>query len=218
MPPYTVAFEYWKTFLQGLKPCQFPSLLDGNPSLHQGYQETIPVKLDVSNPAVQEFCSQHHITAASLFQTAWAIVVSCYAGIEDVSFGYSAEDRTSSAEGESEGLFICRAQITADHRLFDTMINMMRSFDRGLLHRGCPIAEMQKALGLEGQPLFHSGLRIQRYSELDKNVVLNHSQEAENGALMEVCIIPSNMLSLPDFDLVLTLSAVRRSGSLAVEG
>lgn len=164
-------------------------MVDSNTSPGRGFQEITPIKLDVSNSTVQEFCSEHHITAASLFQTAWAIVIGCYAGVEDVSFGYSADDETSRPNGATEGSLICRAQVTAGHRLLDTMIDMMKSFDRSLSHRGLPSAEILKAFGLEGQPLFRSGLLIQHHSGSATDVFSNCGQVPRNEDLMEVCII-----------------------------
>jgi hypothetical protein len=185
---HKLAIKYWETFLHGFKPCHFPTLLDGLPTLQDNFQETT-VKLDVNSLAIQEFCSQQQVTLCSLFQTAWAIVIGCYAGVEDVSFGYSTDDEMSSADGKSENILICRTQITAKHLLSQTMVDMMRNFDDALAHRNCSIAEIQKFLGLEGQPLCNSGLRIQRLSGLGVDGSPTFSQGMQNRDLMEVRIL-----------------------------
>lgn len=185
MSPYEGTIKYWKGFLQDLQPYEFPNLLSGKHSSQEGFQEVVPVKLDASNPAIQEICSEYHITAASLFQTAWAIVVGCYAGIEDVSFGYSAEYESALAKWASEDSIVCRAQITPGLRVLDTMNEMMRSFERSLAYQGIPHREIQKALGREGQPLYHTELRVQRYSEPTKQDVRNYSQRPNNDEMME---------------------------------
>lgn len=175
---HELAIKYWGAFLQSFKPCHFPALLDGRPTLQASFQETA-VKVDISNLAVEEFCSQYQVTPCSLFQTVWAIVVGCYAGVEDVSFGYSAD-------GKSENILTCRTQIAAENPLIQTMIDVMRNFDDALAHRNCSIAEIQKLLGLEGQPLFNSGLQIQHLSGVGVDGSSTVGQEMQNKDLMEV--------------------------------
>jgi hypothetical protein len=187
---HEVAIKYWETFLQSFKPCHFPALLDGLPTLQDNFQETT-VELDVNNLAIQEFCSQHHVTLGSLVRTAWAIVIGCYAGVEDVSFGYSSDNGTSSTDGEFDSIFICRTQITAEHLLFPTMVEMMRNFDYALAHRDCSIAEIQKLLGIE-KPLFNSGLHIQSVGGLDVDGSLTFGQGIKNVDSTEVRILFHN--------------------------
>jgi len=79
------AIKHWKTYLDGFKPSYFPALLDGLPDLRDNFQETT-VKLDVDDGALLEFCSRHQLTPRSVFQTAWAIVIGYYAGVEDICF------------------------------------------------------------------------------------------------------------------------------------
>ncbi|KAI0134027.1 hypothetical protein BJ170DRAFT_690343 [Xylariales sp. AK1849] len=111
------AAKYWGAFLQGFKPCDFPTQVEELPPLQAELQETT-VELAINSHAVQELCSQHHVTLASLFQTAWAIVIGCYAGVEDVSFGYSCDDGTPSTIGDLDHVYICRTPVTAEHLLF----------------------------------------------------------------------------------------------------
>ena len=160
-----LAINYWKTFLDGFKPCHFPAQLDGLPDLQHDFHETT-VKLDVGNRAVLELCSRHQLTPRSVFQVAWAIVIGCYAGVEDVGFAYCINSGGPS-DLKTEKVLVCRAQITAESALLDTMVDVMKNFGVASTHQNCSITEIQKNLGLEGQPLFNSGLEIQSSSASD---------------------------------------------------
>ena len=160
-----LAINHWKRLLDGFKPCHFPAHLDGLPDLRHEFHETT-VRLDVGNRAVLELCSQHQLTPRSVFQVAWAIVIGCYAGVEDVGFAYCTSNGGSS-DLKTENILICRAQITAENTILDTMVDMMKSFGVASTDRNCSITEIQKTLGLEGQPLFNSGLQIQPWSASD---------------------------------------------------
>jgi amino acid adenylation domain-containing protein len=166
--------KYWKAFLHDFKPCYFPSFPeDDGPRTFKtttlqdgGFQDAI-VKLDnVNHSAVRDFCSQHQVTLGSLFQTAWAVVVACYAGVEDISFGYfEGDDDAAAAAADDDDFFICRTQITAKRILGQIMVDMMGHQDNARArHRDCPIgiAEMQELVGLGGHPLFDSALQIKR--------------------------------------------------------
>ena len=160
-----LAIKLWKKFLDGFKPCHFPAHLDGVPDHRLDFHETT-VKLDVGNRAILELCSQHQLTPRSVFQVAWAIVIGCYAGVEDVGFAYCTNSGGCS-DLETENVLICRAQISAENTLLDTMVDMTKSFDLASTQRNCSITEIQKALGLEGQSLFNSGLQIRPSSASD---------------------------------------------------
>ncbi|RYP63079.1 hypothetical protein DL770_009467 [Monosporascus sp. CRB-9-2] len=157
-----VSIQYWKTFLQGFKPSHFPTLSDGAPTTEGTFQETT-VKLDVNNATIAELCSQHHITVGSLIQTAWAIVIACYAGVEDVCFAYSSDDVPPSISPNAElGALLCRVRVTTEQQLFQTIAEVMKNFDSALCHRNCSIADIMELVELKGQPLFDSELRVEQ--------------------------------------------------------
>ncbi|KAF3481900.1 uncharacterized protein GIQ15_04659 [Arthroderma uncinatum] len=168
---HELASKHWQSFLHGFRPCHFPGLSDGPPATKDDFQETT-IDLDVNNQGIQEFCHRHHVTSGSLLQTAWAIVINCYAGVEDVSFGYySTEDGFSSSPEISNTTIICRTHITAESPLGQTMVEMKRNSDNAWAHRGYySISDIQKLIGLEDQPLFNAALNVQREGKQLKGV------------------------------------------------
>ena len=155
----------WKTYLDGFNPCYFPALLDGLPDLLHDFHETA-ASLDVDNGTVLDFCSRHGLEPRCVFQTAWAIVVSCYSGLEDISFAFLALDGDSPSVQHDTAL-ICRTHVTPEHFILDIMIDMMRKFNEICAHRNHTITKIQNLLGLDGQLIFNSGLQIQHLSTLE---------------------------------------------------
>jgi hypothetical protein len=188
------AIKHWKTYLDGFKPCYFPALLDGLPDLRDNFQETT-VKLDVDDGALLEFCSRHQLTPRSVFQTAWAIVIGYYAGVGDIFFAYSTKSGEPS-DLKADNLLICRAQIIAENLLVDTMADMMRDFDEASMHRKCSMTEIQKLLGLEGQPLFNSGLQIQHPSASEVGQGTQNRDMVKVSTQLSICLISIQNMSL----------------------
>ena len=149
----------WKTYLDGLKQCHFPALLDELPDLRSDFHEA-DANLNVENGTLLGFCSRYDLTTRSVLQTAWAIVISCYAGLEDVSFAYLDHDGAF-PDLQRDTALICRAQIAADHTILDIMMDTMRKFNEVSAHQNYSMTRLQNLLGLEGQLPFNSGLQIQ---------------------------------------------------------
>ena len=175
---HDLAIQHWKTYLDGFKPCHFPALCEGMPNIRDDFQETT-IKLDMENRVLLDACSRFKLTPYSIFQTAWAIVIGCYAGVEDVCFVHSTNNVCPS-ELKIENSFICRTQITAKTPLLETMVNMKKDFNKASTHRRWSTAEIRDLLGLKGQTLFNSGLQIERSS------VIELGQETQEAEMVEV--------------------------------
>jgi hypothetical protein len=165
------ALKHGKSYLHGFKPCQFPPLLQVVSNAQESIHEAI-VELTVSKPVVDEFCSRHKIAIGSLSQTAWAIVTSCYGGIEDVLFGYYTTDGRSPRTRNPADTTICRMQITPKRLLCETMIDLTRDFDFASSNRHCDTSETQQDLHLEGHQLYNSGIQIERASGMKNQLTL----------------------------------------------
>jgi hypothetical protein len=190
------AIKHWKTYFDGFKPCYFPASLDGRPDLRDNFQEST-VKLDVNDGAFLEFCSRHQLTPHSVFQTAWAIVIGHYAGVEDICFAYSTNSGEPS-DLKADNLLVCRAQITAENLLVDTMADMMRDFDEASMHRKCSMTEIQKLLGLEGQQLFNSGLQIQHPFASEVGQWTQNRDMVKVSTQFSICLISIQNMSLTE--------------------
>ncbi|KAE8148645.1 hypothetical protein BDV25DRAFT_141604 [Aspergillus avenaceus] len=161
--PYTpadCAIKHGKS-LQDLEPCLFTGRSDEG---KESFQQTT-VELGVNDEAIQRFCSRHSVSSCRLFQAVWAIVINRYAGVEDVLFGYSANNERVSSSGYSEDLHICHVHITSEAPLVQTMLDMMTWSDDAWKQCNGSITEVQRLVGLENGPLFNSALQVRRHDE-----------------------------------------------------
>ena len=181
--------KYWKAFLHDFKPCYFPSLLeDDEPrtfestTLQDGndFHDAISKLDNVGHSAIRDFCSKYQVTLGVLFQAAWAIVLACYAGVEDVSFGYSDEEEKKEEGIAGDNVFICRTRITAERVLSQIMADLAADLDSAKAHhRDYPVgmAEMQKIAGLQGYALFDSVLQIKKCSSKLAEIMATQKDE-----------------------------------------
>ena len=193
--------NYWKAFFNDFKPCDFPSLLDDDKprasittkSQDFAFQDVTLELENVDYPAIQDFCSKHQVTISSLFQTAWAVVVASYAGVEDVSFGYF-EDSDAAKENV---VLICRSQIIAGRTLSQIMADMMGHLnDLPACYQGNPIkiSDIQKLVGLNEQPSFNSALRIKQ--NLSEQSGVSEQTEGRFDILAQVSINNSGSVAV----------------------
>lgn len=178
-PSYDIARAYWRELLQNFTPSQIPMLLEGSPTTQYDFQEA-SVNVHLKGLATSQLRAQTEITLHSVFQIAWAVVVACYAGTEDVSFGCFVTHGSSPSDAESMDLILCRTKITADCGLFQTMAQMAKQIKDSLQHRSCSIEEIRQFPELEGKSLFNSVLHVQHDDRSRKAGSLTFGQGMRN--------------------------------------
>ena len=126
------------------------------------------------------------------------MVVGCYAGTEDVSFGYFTSHETSSADSNSGGFLVCRTQTSTKRTLFQTLVDMEAQVENALQHRTCSIAEIQQFPEFDGKPLFNSVLQIEHGHRLPEDRPLTFGQGMINDESIAVRILYANLYHLGD--------------------
>lgn len=170
--PYEKKLEFWARKLAGIEPCHFP-YLSGLPHEVGAPTSEISVVLDDGIfGSIQQFCSTHQVTPASLLKSAWAITLSAYVGTNSVCFGYLASGRGVSVEGleESVGaytnLMVCCANVNVKTTGSDFVLNMHTQLMQDLSFQHVSLASVQHALGLSsGRQLFNSIVSFQRVND-----------------------------------------------------
>ncbi|RAK97155.1 acetyl-CoA synthetase-like protein [Aspergillus ibericus CBS 121593] len=126
-----------------------------------------PVLLKNHGPTTSRPASKRRL----VFQAAWAILINRYAGVEDVCFGYDTGDEgISSAMPDCNQTLICRANITPENPLGETIRSMMRHLNDAKAYSNYSIGEAQKLLGLQDKPLLNSGLHFQQQGQHKRNL------------------------------------------------
>jgi amino acid adenylation domain-containing protein/non-ribosomal peptide synthase protein (TIGR01720 family) len=155
--------NYWKAYLAGIEPCFFPTLNDGNPGPH----ELGSYELHVDNElGLQSFCRRRGVTLSNVLQLSWALLLNCYVGASDVSFGVVASGRDipvrniDEAAGCFVNMLICRLNFTDETSVSELLEALQMDSVNALSHQGCSLADVQHELQLPS--LFNTVFTFQR--------------------------------------------------------
>ena len=177
-PPDT-SLQYWAAHLENAEPCHLPVLTDtGFPlsSNSQGEEVQIRQPLEITTTTLTDpvFTTQfralatiHGITPATIFQLAWALVLSQYTGTQDISFGYLTSGRDVPVPGVDNlvglliNLLVTRVRIEdpATTTVIQALKQTQERFLDGFGHQRVSLAEVFHALGVDsGHGLFNTSL------------------------------------------------------------
>ena len=79
---------YWDSYLAGVKSCRFPCF-DGE---SECANRTASIKIELEqSQGLRALFVKDRATLPGVIRTAWALVLGCYVGSEDVCFGYSEQ-------------------------------------------------------------------------------------------------------------------------------
>jgi amino acid adenylation domain-containing protein/non-ribosomal peptide synthase protein (TIGR01720 family) len=175
---------YWKNYLSGIEPCFFPTLNDGKVGSHK--HDSVEVVIPDST-TTQNFCKKNGVTLSNVLQVAWALVLHCYVGASDVSFGVVASGRDVPVKGidEAVGVFVNMliARLTfSDETTIDKLLETLQTDSvNALAHQACSLADVQNELQLPA--LFNSAFTFQRRSlslDPEQTALVYENMEAED--------------------------------------
>ncbi|TRX97992.1 hypothetical protein FHL15_001202 [Xylaria flabelliformis] len=95
------SLSYWKSYLNGAQPCNFPSLWTGS----QSTEQNVPDRCQVvefpfqRHKELSELCASMQITISTVLQAVWAILLRAYTGNEEVCFAYTCSGRDIQLDG-----------------------------------------------------------------------------------------------------------------------
>ncbi|MEM8530663.1 MAG: amino acid adenylation domain-containing protein [Chloroflexota bacterium] len=120
--------------------------------------------------ALQELSRQHQLTLNTMLQGAWALLLSCYSGSDDIVFGTTMSGRSArlSHIERMVGLFIntlpVRVTIPSTISLLEFLQQLQTQQADLLLHEYTPLAQVQHWSEIaSGTPLFESLLVFENY-------------------------------------------------------
>jgi amino acid adenylation domain-containing protein/non-ribosomal peptide synthase protein (TIGR01720 family) len=158
-----VDVNYWKSYLSGVEPCFFPTLTDGKPGPHElgAYEVHI-----ADTASIQAFCKRNGVTLSNVLQLTWALVLHCYVGASDVSFGVVASGRDvpvrniEEAAGCFVNMLICRLNFSDETPIRHLLEALQTDSVNALSHQSCSLADVQHELQLPS--LFNTVFTYQR--------------------------------------------------------
>lgn len=166
--PLADKMTHWKNKLAGLEPCHFPRLSEA--STPKNGIAMVSADLDGDDfTSIQRFCESQSVTPASIFQSAWALLLSTYTNNNSVCFGYIASGRDLPIDGIEDSInayanmMVCRADVSRSlaPRLFVQQLHDQVLGDLDFQH--CSLADIQHDLQLSpGYPLFNTIVSFQK--------------------------------------------------------
>ncbi|KAF2683049.1 acetyl-CoA synthetase-like protein [Lentithecium fluviatile CBS 122367] len=174
--------NYWKAYLSGVEPCFFPTLNDGKSGPHELGAYEVHFS-DTAN--IQAFCKKNGVTLSNVLQLAWALVLHCYVGTSDISFGVVASGRDvpvrniEEAAGCFVNMLICRLNFSDETPIRHLLEALQTDSVNALSHQSCSLANVQHELQLPS--LFNTVFTYQRRQlsrDPEKTALVYESVEA----------------------------------------
>jgi non-ribosomal peptide synthase protein (TIGR01720 family) len=155
--------NYWKAYLSGVEPCFFPTLLDDQMAPH----ELGSYEVHLADAAgIQAFCRQNGVTLSNVLQLCWALVLHCYVGSSNVSFGVVASGRDIPVRNIDEAcgcfvnMLICHLSIEDETPIHSLLKTLQADSVNAMTHQSCSLADVQHELQLPS--LFNTVFTFQR--------------------------------------------------------
>jgi NRPS condensation-like uncharacterized protein/aryl carrier-like protein len=203
---------FWSKYLSDVVPCHFPRK---NNTTEKGENVLVPITVDVTSEAVNKLCRAHKITAATLFQAAWIMVLRAFTGKDDVLFGYITANRELDIAGVDElvgpmiNMLACRLNVASDSPSLDLLKKTHESFLETLDYQHGFVAAANAKEAADGVLAWNSVLSIEYASEESGGAYYPSSNGGAGGS-------PLNFETLhgtraPEFDVVLGVLLGERS-------
>lgn len=166
------AIHFWGYHLANIEPCFFPA----NNPMGNGHDDGVELHakvLDIDTASVRAFCKKWEVTAATVVQAAWALVLSRFAGTAIPCFGSLNSGRDVPIEhtdrifGPMIAMIPSRVVLEKSQTVLDTLQSIQGDYLASLPYQHTQLAAIHRALGLGTTALFNSVVSFQRAGEVD---------------------------------------------------
>ena len=153
--------EYWTSYLTGAEPCHFPRL--DVEIAAQDELRSVPVELKQLRK-LKSLSAQDAETLPSMLRAAWALVLRCYTGTDNVSFGFLERSEVAARKGieATENTSVARLNFQETSSLLDVIQRSRKDYIRGLQHRTA-IPQLSE------RPLFDTSILLQTEPESEES-------------------------------------------------
>ena len=172
--------EYWVRYLADLGPCQLPIVMI--PTTRRELR-SVDVELDQKYD-LNAFCKTNSITTSNLLRAAWALVLRCHVGVDDVSFGYlmsggeTAMKRIHEAVGPFFNMLVCRQRLSESTLLTEVLKEVQTDSILSLPYQECFVMDLCRAKNT-GALKFNTMMNFRKY------VPFNSDESRQGGDGME---------------------------------
>lgn len=188
------ARKYCAAYLADAEPCRFPQF-DGD------VDEVVrPLSIRVELEQLQELqklSAQDKDTLPTVLRAAWALVLRCYTGLENVCFGYQETRRDILVNGTRKtaesliGMPLARMSFAETQTLSELIAKAKDDYIRGLPYHDALPADLASGASSPERQLFNTAMLLRNYS---------------NPSTAEEVVIPPQPLDMASFEEVSTQS------------
>jgi surfactin family lipopeptide synthetase C len=166
------ARNFWAKELKGFAtPTPIFPKKEMNPSGDHFFRDERQLRVSIEKSAtIRDFARKHHLTLNTLLQGAWAAILGCYSGMEEVVFGAVVSGRPPSLPRVESviGLFInvvpVRARLEQGRLALEWLKGLQARLVEMLEYEYYPLTDIQKLSDVPGHlPLFETILVFENY-------------------------------------------------------
>jgi hypothetical protein len=169
--PQASGLQFWTKHLADVDPC-FLTVVPANDDTESSFHSIGPVQVpDIQTTKIRKFCTASEVTAATVIQAAWALVLRRYVGTNTPCFGNlrSGRDvpvnRSDRILGPLIGMVPCRVDLNKSQTVLETLQTMQNDYVNSVPHQHFPLTAIHRALGLGASALFNTALSFQKVVE-----------------------------------------------------
>jgi amino acid adenylation domain-containing protein len=147
---------YWKEYLGGMEPSQFPTSSDATPDASKESKQENQFKaisVDVGQISeLRRFAQETGTTVANVVKLAWSLVLHIMCRTDDVCFGYLTTSRDAPIEGVLEGvgplinLLVFRQRLDPMASIAQVLRSIQSDFISSLPHKNVSLSDIRRAL------------------------------------------------------------------------
>lgn len=156
--------SFWVHHLDGTHPCYVPGSSDGT-SLKESFTVEVPT---IEADEIHSFCAKWEVTAASLVQTSWALVLRAFTGSMRPCFGTLTSGRdlpipqVDEIFGPLINIIPCRINLGETGSVIEALGEVQNEYLQSLPYQTHALEDIEEALHIDEGRLFNSVLSFQR--------------------------------------------------------
>lgn len=171
--------NYWTTHLQDVQPCHLPHFAQDPSIAPDRTHKFIPIELSptFTTQNLPSFCKRNSLTLATVFQTAWALVLRTHTRSNNILFGYMTANRDVPIAGIADmvgpliNMLLCRLQIDDATLLSQLFKDVAAEFVESVEHQYGFVEAVQKESLVDdaGEAVWNTVMSLEYAGEDDSN-------------------------------------------------